>query len=132
MKRNKSVIIDASCIMAIIKQEPSAMDALDRLKGFRLYSSQCLPFEIGNALSKLMKRKLIDVAQACRIFELYKRIPIKLLESDLLNSIRLAGEEGHYCYDMYYLDCALKSGNPLFTMDERLESIAKMRGVTCL
>lgn len=132
MKKNKSVIIDASCILAIIKQEPSAMEVMDRLKGFRLYSSQCLPFEIGNALSKLMKRQLIDVTQACRFFELYKRIPIKLLEPDFVNSIRMAGEESHYCYDMYYLDCALKSGSPLFTMDERLAAIAKMRGVSCL
>lgn len=132
MKRKNSVVIDASCIMAIIKQEPSAMEVIDRLKGFNLCSSQCLPFEIGNALSKLMKRHLIDVGQACRFFELYKKIPIKLLECDFVDSIRMAGEEKHYCYDMYYLDCALKSGSPLFTMDERLSSIAKKRGVTCL
>lgn len=130
--KKKRLIIDASCIIAILKQEPLARDVLMKTAGYELRSAACLPFEIGNALSKLVKRNLLKTDEALNCFELFQKIPLSLLDVDFDNALQLAGEESHYCYDMYYLDCALRTGNPLLTYDRDLIAIAKRRGVTCL
>lgn len=132
MLKMKKLLIDASCIMAIISQEESANIVIQKSSGYQLFSAECLPHEIGNALSKCLKRNLISVEQAVNFFNLYKKLPITLLNIDFENAIRFAAQENHYAYDMYYLDCAVRNACPLLTFDEELISIAKKRGVVCL
>lgn len=132
MKNKKKLIIDASCIMAVIKQEETADIVINKTSGYQLFSANCLSHEIGNSLSKCLKRNLLTLDQAINCFELYKKLPITLLEIDFENAIRFSANEHHYAYDMYYLDCAVRNACPLLTFDEELISIAKKRGVVCL
>ena len=128
----KRLIIDASCIMAVIKEEDTADEVINKSAGYELYSSECLPFEVGNSLSKWLKRDLMTVEHAVKCFALFKKLPVTLLEVDFEKSLQLANEEHHYAYDMYYLDCALRTGSPLLSFDEHLVQIAEKRGVLCL
>ena len=128
-KKKKSLIIDASCIMAVIKQESTAQDVMEKSEGYELLSAACLPFEVGNSLSKWIKRNLMTKEAAVKCFELYRKLPITLLD---VTSLSYAADEKHYAYDMYYLDCALRTGCPILTYDEDLSKIAKKRGVVCL
>lgn len=132
MNKRKSLVIDASCIMAVIKQESTAQDVIEKSEGYELLSAACLPFEVGNSLSKLLKRNLMTKTAAIKCFELYRKLPVKLLDVDFEASLSYAADEKHYVYDMYYLGCAIKTGCPLLTYDEDLIKIANKRGVICL
>lgn len=131
MKR-KQLIIDASCIMAVIKQEETAQDVMTKSHGYELLSAECLPFEVGNSLSKWLKRDLMTADAAVNCYELFKKIPVTLIKVDFENSLRYSAAEHHYAYDMYYLDCAVRNKCAILSFDEELVSIAKQRGVECL
>lgn len=118
--------------MAVIKQESTAQDVMEKSEGYQLLSAACLPFEVGNSLSKWLKRNLMTKEAAVKCFELCKKLPITLLDVDFETSLSYASDEKHYAYDMYYLECALRTGCPLLTYDEDLSKIAKKRGVVCL
>ncbi|WP_443736040.1 type II toxin-antitoxin system VapC family toxin [Treponema sp.] len=128
----KQLIIDASCIMAVIRNEPNCNDIIEKTKLYELLSPECIVFEVGNSLSKLLKRNLLEIPKAQKCFKLFKNMPIKLIEVNFDNALMLSGEEKHYAYDMYYLDCAIRHKVPLLTYDLKLIKIATERGVKCL
>lgn len=132
MSKKKSLIIDASCIVALLRLEPLSETVIQKAKEYEFLSPDCLPYEIGNCLSKLLKRNLISATHAVKLFELFNKLPVKFLDCKIENALSLAAEEKHYIYDMFYLECALRTGSPLFTFDEELMDIAKKRGVQCL
>ena len=99
---------------------------------FELCSPECLPLEVANSLAKWIKRKVITYEQGIKCFELFQKIPIKLIEVDFNNALRYAAEENQYVYDMFYLDLAIKTGKSLLTIDKYLFEIASNRGVVCL
>ena len=55
--------VDASVIMAVILNEPSKPQILEATKGAELLSAASLPWEIGNALSALFRRRRINLPQ---------------------------------------------------------------------
>lgn len=125
-------MIDASCIIAILASELERNEILKKTENAELYSSLCLPFEIGNSLFAMIKRYRIDVETAVKAYEEFQKIPIRLLEPDFCKSLKIAGEENHYAYDAYYISCALDSGFPLYSLDSGMIEIAKKWGVVCL
>ena len=126
------VIIDASCIVAVLLGEEKAAEVERKTKGARLVSPSCLPYEIGNSLSAAVKRHRIDAEQAVTAMGRFKKLPVRLVEPDVEKAVRLAAEENQYAYDAYYIVCALDRGLPLFSLDNGLIEIAKKRGVQCL
>ena len=69
------VTVDASVIMAVILNEPSKPGLLRATKGTELVSPPSLPWEVGNALSALFKRRRIDEAEAELALESSSQIP---------------------------------------------------------
>lgn len=130
--KKKSLIIDASAILAVLLNEEVALDVLEKTNGYTLFSSECLPFEICNSLSKHLKRNLISCEHAQKIYEIFEKLPIELLESDFQNTLSYCAEEKHYAYDMFYLASAIKNNLPLLTLDNKLSEIANKRGVVCM
>lgn len=126
------IIIDASCVLAVLLGEVSAEEIIKKTEECQLFSARCLPFEIGNALTAAIKRRRISVEDALMVFEEYKKIPVTLIEPDFSASIKYGGEENQYAYDMYYMSCALSNGFPLLVFDKRFKEIAEKRGVKCL
>ncbi|MDO4506236.1 MAG: type II toxin-antitoxin system VapC family toxin [Spirochaetales bacterium] len=114
--KQKSVIIDASAIMAVLLKEDEAMNVLQKTKGSVLLSAKCLPYEIANSLSRQLKRELVALEQARKIFSIFNRLPIELVDFD--NALEFCAEEKHHACDMFYLDCAVKNKCPLLTLDK--------------
>lgn len=131
MKQN-SIIIDASAILAVLLKEDEAVNILQKTKDSVLMSAKCLPFEIANSLSKQIKKQLISLEHAQTIFAIFDRLHIELIDVDFNNALEFCSKENHYAYDMFYLDCAIKSKCPLLTLDKKLSEIALKRGVLCL
>ena len=118
--------------MAALADEPERKVVLKKTKGTTLYSSACLPYEIGNSLSAMVKRHRIDSKQAMKTIEVAMSIPVRLIDVNIEKALQIAVEENHYAYDAYYIECALAKGFPLFSLDNGLIEIAKKRGVKCL
>ena len=54
------------------------------------------------------------------------------LDPDFSNVLSLAHKTGMYAYDAYFLDCALRYGAPLLTLDKKLRATAISVGVKIL
>ena len=130
--RQNTILIDASAILAVLLKENEAVGILEKTKNTLLLSAKCLPFEIANSLSKQLKRQLISLEKAQKIFSIFNRLPIELIDVDFNSSLEYCSKENHYAYDMFYLDCAVKNKCPLLTLDIKLSEIAVKRGVLCL
>lgn len=126
------IIIDASCIVAVLLEEAGCDEVRNAMRGKRLVSPACLPYEIGNSLTASVKKHRISADIVAEIYKEFEKIPVRLVEPDIEKATALAASENHYAYDAYYITCALDLGLPLFSLDSGLIEIAKKRGVKCL
>ena len=126
------LVIDASCILEFLLNQTNKDSVVKTVGTARLVAPSCLPFEIGNAISKLIKRKLISIYDGVSVYHEFARIPMRMMEPDIPNSIVIAGETESYAYDSYYISLAKQLSLPLYTMDETMKTNAVSRGVTCL
>ena len=127
-----NIVIDASCILAFLLNQDDTNLIAKTTENKILIAPSCLPFEIGNALSKLIKRNLLSTTEAILVLHEFYKIPIRLLEPDIANSVVIADESNSYAYDAYYLNIANQLSEPLFTLDEKMKSTALERGMKCL
>lgn len=126
------IVVDTSVVLAVAANEPTKPDLIRATLGAELISPASLSWEIGNALSAMLKRKRITVEEAIAVIAEYRRIPIRLLDVPLNDSVRLAANLGIYAYDAYMIQCAMMSGDPLLTLDLPLRQAAVRAGVRVL
>ena len=126
------IVIHASCVLSFLLNQKESKNVVSIVGENQLVAPSCLPFEIGNAISKLIKRKLISIYEGVSVFHAFARIPIRLIEPDIPNSIVIAGESESYAYDCYYLNIASQMVLPLFTYDDKMKETAEKRGIKCL
>jgi predicted nucleic acid-binding protein len=126
------ITADTSAIMAVVLNEPSKPKLLQETKGAELLSAPTLPWEVGNSLSALFKRKRIDLDQARAALESFRQIPVRLAEIDLEGAVELAKEQDIYAYDAYILECARKYRTPLLSLDGPQRRIARKLGIEVL
>ena len=124
--------VDASVVMAVILNEPSKPRLLEATGGAELISAPSLPWEIGNALSALFKRRRIDMAQAEVAMESFRRIPVRLPSLEIESSVVLAERHTMYAYDAYVIECARRYQTPLLSLDRRQCEVARTEGVATL
>ena len=128
----KDIVIDASCILEFLLNQESKNLVVEKVGNYQLVAPQCIPYEIGNAVSKLMKRKLISIFDGVTVYHEFSRIPLRLVEPDIPDSIMIAGNTESYAYDSYYISVAKRLGMPLFTLDEEMKKNAVSQGIVCL
>ena len=126
------VIIDASCVMSVLLGEDESAEVREKMRGKRLVSAACLPYEVGNSITAAVKRHRVSAEVADEMYREFQKLPVRLIDTDIEKAVRIAAEENHYAYDAYYIACALDKGFPLYTFDDGMLEIAKKRGVKCL
>ncbi len=97
--------------------------------GVELLAPGSVHWEVGNALSALLKRKRITLGQAHRALDAYAAIPLRFIDVDLALSLQIAADHRLYAYDAYLLTCALAQRAPLLTLDRDLQRAAADAGV---
>jgi predicted nucleic acid-binding protein len=120
-----NILIDASVIISIVIDEPEKETAIKLSKDCTLLSPAMMPYEIGNDLSRLKKRHILDNVCVIEAQNTYKAIPLKLVEVDIERALRIACKYNIYAYDAYYLETAIRLKLPLLTFDGNMKQIGK-------
>jgi predicted nucleic acid-binding protein len=118
------IIIDTSALLAVIVGEPERDIIVDITAGNSLIGPGSIPWEIGNAFSAMFKQKRLTIQEAEKGFAIFKSIPLRFVEPDFINSLKISKKTNTYAYDAYFLDCALRYNAPLLTLDKKLASMA--------
>jgi len=119
------MVVDASVIIAVIANEPVKETVVELTAGADLIAPHSVHWEIGNAFSAMLRRERIEVEQAIQAVRVYQQIPIRFVDVELEDALKIADALGMYAYDAYLIRCALKYRSPLMSLDRNLVSAAR-------
>ena len=122
------IVVDTSVIIAGIANEPVKETLIELTTGADLIAPQSVHWEIGNALSAMLKRGRITVEQAIRAVRIYRQIPLRYVDVELEETLKVAEAQGIYAYDAYLIRCAVKYKAPLVSLDRNLMVAAQETG----
>ncbi len=97
--------------------------------GYDLIAPDVLPFEVGNALSSLLRKGKLKSGMATEIWDIVADIPVELKPVDIRSAVAIADKYKIYAYDAYFLECAHHWRSPLLTLDRRLARLAESIGI---
>ena len=123
------IVIDTSALIAVIVAEPERDRIVELTTGHSLIGPGCIPWEVGNAFSAMLKQRRLRVADAQRAMKIFDGVPLRYVPTDMDNALHLAGKTGMYAYDAYFLDCASRHSAPLLTLDRPLRLAAEKIGL---
>ncbi|MBK9714648.1 MAG: type II toxin-antitoxin system VapC family toxin [Kouleothrix sp.] len=119
------LVVDTSVILAVVLNEPSKSELVRLTTGTDLAAPLSLHWEIGNALSAMIKRKRITLPEALQALLEYQKIPIRFLDVPLDDTLRVVAQHQMYAYDAYFIVCARQLSCPLITLDGGLQTAAR-------
>ena len=119
------IVIDTSALIAVIVGEPERAKIITITAGNTLIGPGSIPWEIGNAFSAMFKQDRLSLVDAKKGLEIFQSIPIRYIETDITNALRLSKEINMYAYDTYLIDCAIRYKSPLLTLDFKLKAAAQ-------
>lgn len=126
------VIFDTNIFLAVALEEPERQNILEVTQGCSAVAPDLLLYEIGNALSAMLKRKQISSEEVLTCFNLVSQIPVQLLDIDIAKAIEIAIEHNIYAYDAYFLQSALQYHLPLMSLDRKMVQVAKKLSIKIL
>lgn len=127
-----SILVDANVYLAVILDEPEKQSIINLTLNCELVSPLVLPYEIGNALSAMFKRNRLTKAQIIECFDIYNKIPVRLVDVDIKVALKIASEYNIYAYDAYYLEIARRLKFNLLSLDKKMISVASEIGIHLL
>ena len=127
-----AVTIDTSAVLAVLLNEPERPAVLAATRRATLEAAGSLPWEIGNALVALTRRRAASTKAIRQAWTAFKAIPIRYVAADVDAALQLAVAHGLYAYDAYAIEAARSSGNPLLSLDRRQLAAARDAGVEVL
>ena len=119
------MVADTNIYLAVVLHEPERSTIIELTSESELIAPEVLPFEIGNALTSLFRRGLLDKQRVLQAWEYVQLIPVHLRPVDFHHALEIATRFHIYAYDAYFLACALSLRLPLMTMDKKMLAIAK-------
>jgi predicted nucleic acid-binding protein len=124
------IVVDTNTFLAVSLDEPEKGWLIEATDGHDLVAPAVLPYEIGNALSSLVRRKLLTEAQLAAAWDAAAAVPVELAPVDARAALLLAGHFRIFAYDAYFLQCALETKSPLLTLDRGMKHVAKLLDIT--
>jgi len=126
------IIADTNTFIAVSLNEPEKDSIIQLTQGHDLIAPDVLPFEIGNALTAMMKKSSLKKEDVISAWEVVQQIPVDLRHTDIKSALRIAIKFNIYAYDAYFLECAENLRSPLLTLDIGLKRVARELGITIL
>ena len=78
-----NLISDTNIFLAVALNEPEKDGIIQATAGFDVISPEILLYEIGNALTAMVKRNRLNKEEALSAFESARSIPVKLVSVDV-------------------------------------------------
>jgi predicted nucleic acid-binding protein len=126
------IIADTNTFIAVALNEPEKDRIIQLTEGHDLIAPDVLPFEIGNALTAMMKKNSLRKEEVASVWEIVQQIPVDLRNTDIKSALRIAIKFNIYAYDAYFLECAENLRSPLLTLDIGMKRVAREIGITIL
>jgi len=126
------IVADTNIFIAVALNEPEKDSIIMLTEGCDLIAPEVLPFEIGNALSAMAKKNVLEREELISAWEMVQRIPVELHHVDIRAALEIALKYNIYAYDAYFLECAVSSRSPLMTLDRAMQKAASNIGITVL
>ena len=126
------IVSDTNILLAVIFNEPEKDNIIQLTSGNEAIAPEILPYEVGNALSAMIKRKQITQKEALKAQKAINDIPVRLMSIDISQALKLAIDFNIYAYDAYFLQCAINQSCPLLTLDKGMKKVAKELNIKIL
>ena len=126
------IVSDTNILLAVIFNEPEKDNIIQLTSGNEAIAPEILPYEVGNALSAMIKRKQITQKEALNAQKAINDIPVRLMSIDISQALKLAIDFNIYAYDAYFLQCAINQSCPLLTLDKGMKKVAKKLNIKIL
>jgi len=126
------IVADTNTFLAVALDEPEKDQIVRLTTGHDLVAPEVLPFEIGNALTAMLKRGVISPEEVPAAWGAVEAIPVELRRLDIRAALGLAVRFGIYAYDAYFLECALGLRLPLLTLDQGMKHVARELSIQAL
>jgi len=126
------IIADTNIFLAVALDEPEKNNIIQLTSGCEIISPEILPYEIGNALSAMVKRKKITQKDALLTQNKANSIPVRLINIDIHKALKLAMKFNIYAYDACFLQGAITLSRPLITLDKRMKQVANELNIELL
>ena len=126
------IVIDTSAIIAAIADEPDGDNVINLTENAILVCPSAILFEIPNAITRMIRKKVIDKDKMSQLLKSFQKIPIKLFENNPEDVLEIGWEYKIYAYDAFFLDTAKNLNLPLLTLDDGIESVGKKLGIKIL
>lgn len=123
------LVVDTSAVLAVLLNEPRRAEIVRRTKGRRLLAAPSLPWEVGNALVALVRRRRAGATEIAAAWKSFLKVPLRIGSCDGAAAMRIAVDYGLYAYDAYVLETARGAGAPLLSLDERQVAVAAALGI---
>lgn len=123
------IVADTNTFIAVALNEPEKDMIIRLTEGHDLVAPEVLPFEIGNALTAMMKRNALKADEVILAWDMIQYIPVDLRRIDIRAALNIATQYNIYAYDAYFLECARNLRSPLLTLDQQMKGIARKIGI---
>ena len=126
------IVADTNIFLAVSLDETEKGRIVSLTQDASITAPEIVPYEIGNALSAMVKRGKLTKAEALKAEHVTNLIPARLVSVDIHASLKIALAQNIYAYDAYFLQCAKAYSLPLLTLDKRMKHVAKQLGIPVL
>ncbi len=118
------LVVDTNIFLAVALEEPEKNRIIDLTSGCDVVAPEILPYEIGNALSAMLKRKSLSEHEAVFVLHAIQAIAVRLLSVNVEKALKIAARFNIYAYDAYFLQCARSMSCSLLTLDKKMKQVA--------
>ena len=126
------IIADTNTFISVALNEPEKDKIIRLTEGHDLIAPDVLPFEIGNALTAMMKKNVLKKKEVASAWEVVQQIAVDLRHTDIKAALSIAVRYNIYAYDAYFLECADNLRSPLLTLDLGMQRVAREIGIAIL
>ena len=126
------IIADTNIFIAVALNEPEKGKIIRLTEGHDLIAPDVLPFEIGDALTAMMKINALKKEEVASAWEIVQQIPVDLRPINIKSALSIAIQFNLYAYDAYFLECAKNLRSPLLTLDLGMKRVAREKEITIL
>jgi predicted nucleic acid-binding protein len=127
-----AIVIDTSALIAVVIDASEKPDLIRMTQDVALTAPSSVHWEVGNAFSAMLRRKRLTHELVVQAIAVYRRIPVRFIDVDLADSLKIASQQGLYAYDAYLVECARAMKAPLLTLDHALGRVASALGIEVL